>query len=140
MQDTLPIDTQHVEERVRDWKKRVSDLYSIIEEWLRNSEYSLKYGPKLIMYEGLMSQFNVHSTEVETADIYKNNKIVLTIQPKGLWVIGANGRVDILSTEGNHLLLDVSEQFETPHWKLFNGNKKNGIDFTKQSFLQILSK
>lgn len=140
MQETIKVDKQYVEKRVRDWKKRISDLYSIIKLWLKDSEYSLKLGPKLTMYEELMSQFNVHSTEINSADIYKDNKIVLTIKPIGLWVIGVNGRVDILSTKGNHMLLDFSEEFETPQWKLFNGDKKNGVEFTKQSFFQLLHK
>jgi len=134
------IDKQEIEKRVRDWKQRISDLYSEIKLWLNGSEYSIKYGPKLTMYEELMAQFKVHSTEIDTADIYKNNRIILTIKPKGLWVIGANGRVDVLSTKGNYMLVDFAEQFETPQWKLFNGDKKNGVEFTNQTFLQLLSK
>ncbi len=140
MQDTIKVDKSHVEKRVRDWKKRVSDLYSNIKLWLKDSDYSLKHGPKSAMYEELMSQFNVHSTEVDTADIYKDNKIVLTIKPKGLWIIGANGRIDILSAKGNYMLVDYAEQFEAPQWKLFNGDKINGVELTEQIFLQILTK
>lgn len=139
MQETIQVDKHHVEKRVRDWKKRVSDLYSTIKFWLKDSGYSFKYGSKLSMYEELMSQFQVQPTEIDTADIYKNNKLILTIKPKGLWVVGANGRIDILSAKGNYLLVDFSEQFKTPKWKLFNGEKKNGVEFTKETFLQILA-
>lgn len=140
MQKTIEVDKQQVEKMVDDWKKRVSDLYSTIELWLKDSDYYIKRGSKLKMYEELMSQFNVHATDVDTADIYKDNKIVLTIMPIGLWVIGANGIVDILSNKGSCKLVDTSEQFETPQWKLFNGNKKNGVEFNKQSFFQLLNK
>ena len=139
MQQTVKkVDKQQVEKRVRDWKKRVSDLYSTIKLWLKESEYSLKPGPKLTMYEELMSQFKVPSTEVDTADIYKDKTFVLTIKPNGLWIIGANGRIDILSTKGNYMLVDFAEQFETPQWKLFNGDKKNGVEFNKQTFFQLV--
>jgi len=132
------VDKQQVERRVRDWKKRVSDLYSTIKLWLKDSEYSLKPGAKLIMYEELMSQFNVPSTEIETVDIFKGKDFILTIKPKGLWIIGANGRVDILSTKGSYLLVDFAEQFKTPQWKLFNGDKNKGVEFNKQTFFQLL--
>jgi hypothetical protein len=140
MQKTIKIDKQHVVKRVDDWKKRVSDLYSTIELWLKSSDYYIKRGSKLKMYEELMSEFSVRATDIETADIYKDNKIVLTLKPKGLWIVGANGRIDLLSTKGNYMLVDFAEQFESPHWQLFNGDKKNGVEFTKQSFFQLLKK
>lgn len=132
------IDKQQVEKRIRDWKKRVAELYSIIKVWLSDTEYTLKAGPKLRMYEEQMSKFDVPATNIETADIYKNKNFILTIKPKGLWVIGANGRIDILSTKGNYMLVDFAEKFEPPKWKLFNGDKKNGAEFNKQTFFQLL--
>jgi len=139
MQDTIKkVDKQQVEKSVRDWKKRVSDLYSTIKLWLKDSEYSLKPGRQLPMYEELMYQFNVPSTEVDTAVVYKGKTFVLTIKPTGLWVIGANGIIDILSLKNNSMLIDIAEEFETPQWKLFNGDKKNAIEFNKQTFFQLL--
>lgn len=54
IQETSKVDKRHVEKRVKDWKKRISDLYSNIKLWLKNSDYSLKHGPKLTMFEELM--------------------------------------------------------------------------------------
>ncbi len=136
--EDVKVDKGHVEKRVKDWKKRVSDLYITIKGWTKQTEYSIKTGGKVTMYEELMAQFNVHPVEIDTADIYKDERIVLTIKPKGLWIIGANGRIDILSTSGSYMIVDTAEQFKAPKWKLYNGDKKNGVDFTKQSFLQIL--
>ena len=140
MQKTIKVDKQHVEKRVDDWKKRVSALFSTIEFWLMESDFYIKRGSKLKMYEELMSEFKIRATDIETADIYKDNKIVLTIKPKGLWIVGANGRIDLLSTKGNYTLVDFAEQFEPPQWKLFNSDKKNGVTFTKQLFFQLLAK
>ncbi|MDP3148050.1 MAG: hypothetical protein Q8N83_02865 [Ignavibacteria bacterium] len=140
MQKTIKVDKQHVEKRVDDWKKRVSVLFSTIELWLMESDFYIKRGSKLKMYEELMSEFKIRATDIETADIYKDNKIVLTIKPKGLWIVGANGRIDLLSTKGNYTLVDFAEQFEPPQWKLFNSDKKNGVTFTKQLFFQLLAK
>lgn len=135
--EDVKIDKSHVERRVRDWKKRISELYATIRAWTKQSEYSIKAGGKIVMYEEQMAQFNVQAVEIDTADIYKDEKIVLTIKPKGLWTIGVNGRIDILSIRGSYMIVDAAEQFKTPKWKLYNGDKK-GVDFTKQSFLQLL--
>lgn len=136
--DDAKVDKSHVERRVKDWKKRISDLYATIKGWIEQSEYSIKTGGKLTMLEELMDQFGVHPVEIDTADVYKDKKIILTLKPKGLWVIGSNGRIDILSADGSYMLVDTADQFKTPRWKLYNGDKRNGIDFTKQSFLQLL--
>ena len=132
------LDKRYVQKRISDWKMRVSKLFSLIKEWLKNSEYNLKPGAKLMMYEELMSQFDIPAVEIDTVDIYKQKDFILTIKPKGLWMIGANGRIDILTTKANYTLIDTSEQFETPKWKLFNGNKLIGMDFDKQTFLRLL--
>ena len=133
------VDKQQVELRVADWKKRVTELYSEINNWLKNTDYTLRLGSKLTMNEELMLQFGVPKTEVETADIYnKDKKIILTIKPKGLWIIGANGRIDILSVKGNYLLVDFAKQFEEPRWKLFKDTKKDGLEFNHQEFLTLL--
>lgn len=139
----VKIDKQHVEDRVRDWKKKIADLFSTIESWLDSSEYkeySFKLGPPLKMYEELMFQFDVSATEVDTADIYLNNKIVLAIKPKGLWVIGANGLIDILSFNGSIKLINIAEQFDSPHWIFYSSDNKKGAEFTKESFLQLLGR
>ncbi len=132
------VDKRQIEKRVSDWKKRVAGLYSNINIWLKGSEYSLKDGHKLTMYEELMSQFDIPATEIDTKDVYKGKTFILTLKPKGLWIIGANGRIDILTTKGNYMLVDYAEQFETPKWKLFNGDKKNAVEFTKPAFLNLL--
>ena len=128
MQETEEkIDKRHIEKRVRDWKKRVADLYATIKLWLKNSEYSLVIGQKSTMFKEQMSRFHVPKTDVDTADIYKNKKFVMTIKPNGLWVIGANGRIDILTMKGNYLLIDFAEEFKNPQWKLYIADKKNGV-------------
>jgi uncharacterized protein YeeX (DUF496 family) len=138
MKDTITIDKQHVEKRVKDWKKRVNDLYSTLKDWLKGSDYSLRLGRKLTMYEEPMAEYKIPAAEIDTADIYKGNKILLSFKPNGLWIIGVNGKINILTTNGSYSLLDYAEEFEAPQWKLFNGDKMNGVRFTKEAFLQLL--
>lgn len=127
-----------IEKQIIDWKMRVAALYSNIETWLLNSEYKLKNGAKLTMYEELMAQFEIPATAIETKNVYKEKAFILTLKPRGLWIIGANGRIDVLTTTGNYILMDFAAQYETPQWKLFNGVNKNGIAFTKPAFLNLL--
>jgi hypothetical protein len=132
------INKEQVENRVRDWKKRVTDLYSDINLWLKDTEYTFKKGSKITMYEELMSQFGIPASEIDTADVHKGKHFILSIKPKGIWIIGANGRIDILTTKGSYMLVDTADEFSKPQWKLLNGNKKNGMEFNKQTFIQLL--
>lgn len=138
MQETIKIDKAHVEKQIKDWKKRISSLYSTLQDWLKGTKYTLKSGAKVTMYEEPMSLVDIKSTEVDTVDIYRGNRIVLSFKPRGLWVIGTNGRIDIISLKKGYILVDVSNQFKPPHWKLFNGESTNGNEFKKQLFFQLL--
>lgn len=137
-QTTTKIDKQHVVKRVKDWEKRVSELYTTISSWLAGSEYSLRFGPKILMYEELMQQFNVPATNLPTADIYDSTTCILTLKPKGLWIIGANGRIDILSHKTNYLLIDYAEQFRKPDWRIVNSKKNTEINLNRRNFLSLL--
>ena len=135
------MDKQQVEKRVRDWKKRVNELYSTIKVWLKDTEYSVKPGPKLKMYEELMYHYDVPAIDIETVDIYRNKNFVLAMKPKGLWIIGVNGGIDILSTKGSYYIADSAEQFEPPKWRLYkkDKDKKNGLELNENTFIELLN-
>lgn len=136
------ITKEHIEKRVNDWKTRILDLYKEVDQWLSSSEYSIKSGNSISMYEELMQKFNVPADTMDTADIYKKDKIILSIKPKGLWIIGANGRIDILTSKGSYTLVDFSDQFKKPVWHIYSSKdiqKKNGKVFNKEELLNILN-
>lgn len=133
------VDKTRIEERVADWKLRINNLYTLIQEWLVDTDYKLKTGPKQTMYEPLMEEFGVLPTEVNTADIYKGKKKVLAVIPKGLWIIGANGRIDLLSGKGASILVDFAKPLQQPEWKIYvSTDRRHGINFNKNAFLNAL--
>jgi len=92
------------------------------------------------MYEELMQSFKIQPTEVDTADILKGKKIVLSFKPKGLWMIGANGRIDIISRVGNYILIDTADQFETPNWHIFIAtDRQNGRPFNQAELFNLIN-
>jgi|DEB19_MinimDraft_2_1074335.scaffolds.fasta_scaffold42171_1 hypothetical protein len=135
------INKTHIEKRVRDWKNRINALYSnITNEWLKGSEYSTKQGLPVSMYEPLMQTYTVNATEVDTLDIYRSGLLILTLKPKGLWMIGANGRIDILTNHGSYILVDLAEQFNSPEWKYVDINRRSiRKEFNREILLQLLS-
>lgn len=66
------------------------------------------------------------------------NKLILTggqgsiqIIPYALWVIGANGRLDVFVNDEASILVDASEPgSSTPDWQLFDSqNRRKGAPF-----------
>lgn len=134
------IDREHVTQRVEDWKKRVSQLYDTVDGWLSDyPEYKIVPGQTITMFEELMHLFDVYPEKIKTADIFKEKELVMTFKPRGLWVVGANGRIDLISNKGSYILIDYSDQFQNPKWHICTSkDRENGKVFTKQELLNIL--
>lgn len=134
------IDKQHIEASIQDWESRVAKLYTSIEEWLKGTAYEVKKGPSVTMNEEMMRNYGVSPRELETRHILQNGVFQLAIVPKALWVIGANGRLDILGKGINRILVDYAERFSVPQWKLVQSSSRmNREDFSKEVFLGLLS-
>ena len=114
-------------------------LYSDIEGWLEGTGYNIKKGPQVTMQEELMRNFGVDPHELETRHILKNGEFCLAIIPKALWVIGANGRLDILGKGVNRILVDYADRFNPPKWKLVASSSRiDREDFSRESFMALL--
>ncbi|MEI7866397.1 MAG: hypothetical protein WCI11_00790 [Candidatus Methylumidiphilus sp.] len=131
---------EDIENRLEDWKSRISNLYSSIEHWLdSHPSYSVRILTEVPMYEEIMQQYHVSPTTLKVLDVYHKNQIVATIKPIGLWLIGANGRVDILCKNGAVTLVDKSEKFHTPVWVAYSGTKSyEGKPFNSDFLFDLL--
>jgi len=134
------MERSQIQKRVADWKSRIDNLYNDINNWLANNQdYSCKNGHPTIMLEDLMRTFEIPQQSVNTLDIFYKQKIVLAFKPKGLWIIGANGRIDILSGKGSYMLVDTAEHFQQPIWQLHSSDRKTKSSFNQDVFQQVLS-
>lgn len=134
------ISKEHIEHRIEDWIDRISRLYESIREWLRPfPSYEIKERNDVRMYEELMQQYSIPERIIPSLDIYQKGQIIATIKPVGLWIIGANGRIDILLNNGAIMLIDVSDRFKDPTWIAHKRpNIAKGETFNKDYFLNLL--
>jgi hypothetical protein len=135
------IDKQYVETRVEDWLFRVNSLYESVRQALSNSSNVHCHKTSSIqMHEELMQRFGVDAVDVPTLDIIKDEETVATFKPIGLWVIGANGRIDILSEKGAYIVVDSATFGDKADWKVYTPtNRRNARDLD-QSFIKELVK
>ena len=133
---------EEIKNRVQDWQQRLMVLYSDIQKWLSpEMGYEIDTSGTTVMNEELMKQKGVPPVNLPTLKIIKNDEVLLVFQPKGLWVIGANGRVDVFGKTNNWILVDTSERFaERTDWKIAEPTDRVSLKaFDRDSLVNMLS-
>ncbi|MFH1035830.1 MAG: hypothetical protein V1806_15090 [Pseudomonadota bacterium] len=133
---------EDIEQRLVDWQQRLNELYSSVQSWLpSNMGYQIDTSGSVVMNEELMKRRNISAVNLPTMTITHNSERVLYFEPKGLWVIGANGRVDVFGKESTWVLVDISDRFASEtKWKVTEPSDRRTMkDFDKSSFLEMLS-
>ena len=108
------IDKAHVEARVRDWEDRIEGLYAGILGWLPGSWNGTVEGT-VSFHEELMVKFGLGQRRLPVLKLRSRSSEAL-LEPRGLWIIGANGRVDMTRADDRRLLTDRAPIFEPPRW------------------------
>jgi hypothetical protein len=111
------VDAKHVLARLQDWKERTDGLFNFIQNTL-GSQFTYDRTAKQRSAEELVQRAGLSENQVPALDILRIERppgtLRATIMPRGLWVIGANGRLDLRVLEpGNkqtqYFLVDKSQ-------------------------------
>ncbi|MFZ0507288.1 MAG: hypothetical protein WAM29_04135 [Methylocella sp.] len=130
---------RRVGDSVRDWIRRLEDLKETMGRWLP-SGMSIFDLPPIRMHEELMRKFNVQAASMPTFEVHEGQRKVMRVQPKGLWIIGANGRVDLITATSSLILVDQSEPYsDTPDWRYYApNNRRKPTQFDQAAFIELL--
>jgi hypothetical protein len=92
------IDRVHILRRLQDWRDRTHGLYDFIERTL-GSQFTYDRAGKQRSAEELVQRAGLSAAEVPQLDILRIERpegtLRATIMPRGLWIIGVNGRLDL---------------------------------------------
>lgn len=106
----------HIVERIKDWKARLNDLGRIIEGWANKIEGATVRRTEIPQArEELMQRYGVDPQYLPAVAVLQGSHRVSFV-PLGLWVIGANGRVNITTNHHNYILIDGAEFQSPPDW------------------------
>ena len=111
------LDRGDIEKRIVDWKARISGLYDRIERWLPPGFAADRVGT-VPMREKLMGRYDVPDTVLPILNVSKNGRGIAKVVPGGLWIIGANGRLDLHVGEDHYLIVDRAENFHPADWTM----------------------
>jgi hypothetical protein len=108
---------EHVVRRVEDWSFRLGALYADIDRWLP-AGWTARHGAPFTMHEELMRNSGVPPRELPTLELLHDRTVRLRIRPYGLWIIGANGRLDLTKGRELFLIVDHAKTFDPPNWQI----------------------
>lgn len=134
------IDKDYVLKRVDNWNERMVSVMGTIQTWLEPyTDYQVLSANPQRMHEGLMKTFDIPMREVPSFQILYKRKVLCHLRHFGLWIIGANGRIDMLTANGNYLLVDRAEPFQNPNWKIYKyKDNADGKEFSFENFKSII--
>lgn len=117
------VDAAHIRRRVEDWEERLNGLFAMIGEWLPEG-WEARRGAPVVMHEELMRKFGVAEKRIPTLEIHGRTGHVARLEPRALWIIGGNGRVDLKRAGQRYLIVDLAENFEAPDWKVASAERR----------------
>jgi hypothetical protein len=132
------IDRDHIVRRVDDWVGRINSLYGQIEEWLP-AGWTAHRKTTVRMHEELMRRLNVPARDLPVLDLLHQGKLSARIEPRGLWIIGANGRLDLIIDSRHYVIIDSAENLEAPQWQIAPlSNRQSLQKLDRETFISVL--
>jgi hypothetical protein len=133
----------YVEQRVVDWANRIEELFEQIEQWLPAGWRAERRGG-VLMDEELMRRHGVPARELPQLHLAASNRVTASVIPTGLWVIGANGRLDFRTPAGQFAIVDKAEtdlnRANPPHWVIAPlRDRLRARDLTEEALREALA-
>jgi hypothetical protein len=111
------ITRDHAARRVDDWEARIERLFSEIAQWLPPGWAATR--PRTVsMHEPMMRHVGIPSRELPVLQISRDSRDIAQLEPRGLWILGTNGRLDLVGKTGHYLIIDDAEIFGPPDWRI----------------------
>ena len=110
------IDADYVRRRIDDWNHRLNSLYGELSAALPEG-WSTKRAT-VEMHEELMRKFNVPSVSIPSLSFVHVSGATASLTPRELWVIGANGRLDLTADGQRYIVVDLADSFTSPTWQV----------------------
>jgi hypothetical protein len=135
------VDAKRVKDRVTDWVKRLDKLYAQLDVWVQGvPDVRVERNSVQQVIEPLMERFAVPPRDVPTYTVFVDKKYRIAFVPSVVWIVGANGRVNITTNVRQHSLVDVGGENGAPsRWHLVGHDwDKPLIPFDHEAFLKLL--
>lgn len=130
-EDTEEISFVTVQARVDEWRDRINALYQQLKNW-SPTEYKWDMSQHLTMHEELMKNYGVSPIELPVLNISDTSGWKAKIIPYGLWIIGGDGRLDLLTGARRYLITGVPPSAGSG-WRISEPGSRRDTDALNQS-------
>ncbi len=128
------VDAKHIQRRVDDWEERVNNLYEKISDWLPDG-WQARRGKPVVMHEELMRKFGISAKQIPTLKLFSQSGELVKLEPRGLWLIGGNGRIDLKHAGQHFFIVDFAENFEQPDWHVIRAENRFEHEKAREKWL-----
>jgi len=129
---------EHVVRRIDDWAERIGKLYDRISGWLPG-DIKVDRSDTISMSSNIMTATGVTSRSLPVFRGRRGQAVALTIEPEGLWIVGANGRLKAYGAGGFAHIVDRAKNFQQPKWEIaFSPDRHTGHPLTKDTILRLI--
>ena len=128
---------EEVRAQVADWLDRLDDLFASIKSWAEARGWRIEPQEPVVMHEERMQRFGLDPVPMENFMLHAPEGGKVWVKPKALWVIAANGRVDLFGTNGVYVLFDRAESLAPPQWKCHRVGRGPILPFAPEMIAQM---
>ena len=130
-----------VVEELDDWVCRITQLYNDVCTWLADRpELRPDQSRTVTVSEELMQDFAVTDREVPVLDPVDGDQAAASFVPRGLWMIGSWGRIDIITRDRTYILSALKDAGHFEWWLTSSPGGQTPQAFDKSALLALLSR
>lgn len=125
-----------VDRRIERWIQRLDELQSRIRDWLRDRhEWTVTTSSVRQSVEDLMRQRGVQPRDLPVLTLTRGLREVKFV-PNALFVVGANGRIDVLGRGWHRTLVDMaSDDAPERDWRIVPAERPTNLQTFNQAAL-----
>lgn len=119
---------------VSRWDQSVKQLYRDVVEWCSDiSDVKFESSRTVTMSEELMQKFAVSDRELPILDVVSGDQVLASFVPRGLWLIGAWGRIDVITQKQTRMLVMMRVDDVGLEWRIVSpDNRRQTEPLTKE--------
>ncbi|MBU9579032.1 hypothetical protein KTE26_11360 [Ralstonia mannitolilytica] len=131
---------QQVIDEVAQWERQLRELYQEVEGWVaQRPDLVNDFSRSVTMSEEMMQKFAVPDRELPVMDILLDGRVVASFIPRGRWMIGSWGRIDIITPQQTHVLVLLRDSEGEFAWRYAEMNDRRQLrPFDKETLLTLL--
>lgn len=136
------ITREYVENRIAEWVSRLDSLFDQVQEWAGDqSAWQAERSLVRQQEEELMRSHRIPPRQVPFLTLWADNKRHrVSFVPSALWIIGADGRVNVTTNKHQFILVDRRNGHDgCSDWQILSADlRRSSSPFNRHALLSIL--